>query len=357
MKEKTMRATQIALICLLVNSGLLAQAQTDFRIQTIQRNPDETITLTWPAMGGRTYHLLCADSPDGFWWDRGWMWAPGTNPLTMSYTDFSAMGASQRFYKVRRERAELVMTLVLDHSGSMYGAGTYLTAAVTVFLGYFDDNTDQAAMVSFATTASVNVPMGRPFKSAITAATGNFVYNGATFAQGGLTNALVQDNSVVPGPGEGVVKVAVFFTDGMANIVQDTLNCGGTPTLLNFGGYDTGQLVGLFSPSNGGGVACNATTFNSAVSGPNTTLNGTNVRADAAFRTVQVANDMRAAGMHVYSIGLGTGVNMTFLQQVANDPNSPTFNPAQPIGEAVVATSLADLSTAFEEIASKILAN
>ena len=335
----------------------IANAQTDFRIQSIQRNPDESITLTWPTLDGRSYHVMFADTPDGWWQDMPdghLMRAP--NGLAC-YTDVFA-SASQRFYKIRRDPPHVIMTLVLDRSGSMYGAGTYVTAAVTNFLGNFDDNTDRAAVVSFATTATVNVPMSRPFKSAIAAGTGNLVYSGATFAQGGLTNALVQNNSVVINPGESAVKVAVFFTDGMANIVQDTLNCGGTPSLLNLGGYDNGSAVGFFNPSIGSSVSCSgATTFKSAISGQNVLLNGDNVRADAAFRTLQVASDMRAAGMYVYSIGLGSGVNMTFLQQVANDPNSPTFNPAQPIGEAVVAPSLDELPAALQQIAAQISAH
>jgi hypothetical protein len=61
--------------------------------------------------------------------------------------------------------------------------------------------------------------------------------------------------------------------------------------------------------------------------------------------------------MYVYTIGLGSGVNMTFLEQVANDPNSPTFNPAQPVGLAVVANDPSQLQAVFDQIALQILAH
>jgi hypothetical protein len=377
-----MRAARVVFVCFLTLSGL-ANAQTDFCIQSIQRNTDETITLTWPALAGRTYHVMSADAIDGLWQDipDGQLTA-GTNDLTLCYTDTFAPVTSQRFYKVRRDRPQLVMTLVLDRSGSMdprrgplpigdgsgSGGGLYLPGAVTTFINHFDDNMDRAAMVSFASASTVDVLMEHPFKSAITAAVSNLVYNGGTFAQGGLTNALVQNNSVGTVPGEGVLKVAVFFTDGMANIVQDNLNCGIPPTLRNFGGYDVADYVGFFDPSTGNEFCDTpdgdsnhccpiANGFVSAIDGALKGFARTNVTADAEYRSIQVANDMRTAGMYVYSIGLGSGVNMTFLEQVANDPNSPTFNPAQPIGLAVVANSPAELQVIFELIASQILAH
>jgi hypothetical protein len=368
MKERTMRAALVVFACFVMLSGF-ANAQTDFHIQSIQRNTDGTITLAWPALAGRTYHVMSADTLDDWWWDfpDGHLTA-GTNDLTLSYTDVFAPVAAQRFYRVRRDPAQLVMTLVLDRSGSMrgppgQGGGAYLAPAVTDFISHFDDNTDRAAMVSFATMPSVNVPMGHPFKSVITSAVNNLVYAGATFAQGGLTNALVQNNSV---PGGNVVKVVVFFTDGLANVIQVTLNCP-PQTMWNVGGFDSGSFVGFFDPNtgnelcdlaSGGSPACcaGANGFTSAIDGTLKSFVRTNVTADGEYRTVQVANDMRAAGMYVYSIGLGSGVNVSFLQQVANDPNSPTFNPTQPVGLAVISSSPADLQVVFEQIASQILA-
>jgi len=95
--------------------------------------------------------------------------------------------------------------------------------------------------------------------------------------------------------------------------------------------------------------------FRSAIDGTLAPFLRPYVTADAYYRTIQVADDMRAAGMYVYSIGLGTGVDMNFLQQVANDPNSPTFNPAKPVGLAVLANDPASLEPVFQQIATQIL--
>jgi hypothetical protein len=382
MKERTMRVTMVVFVCFLTLSGL-ANAQTDFCIQSIQRNPDETITLTWPALAGRTYHVMSADAIDGLWQDipDGQLTA-GTNDLTLCYTDTFAPVTSQRFYKVRRDRPQLVMTLVLDRSGSMdprrgplpigdgsgSGGGRYLAPAVTYFINHFDDNTDRAAVASFAWTASVDVAMQRPFKNAIANAVTNLTFNGATFIQGGLTNALVQNQSVIPGLGESMLKVVVLFTDGTANVVQDTLNCAGIPTLRCFGGYDVMDTVGCFDPisgtemagtAGGGELQCcpGVSGLTTAIDGSFKAFHRSLVTADGLYRTIQVANDMRSAGMYVYTIGLGSGVNMTFLEQVANDPNSPTFNPAQPVGLAVVANDPSQLQAVFDQIALQILAH
>ena len=66
-------------------------------------------------------------------------------------------------------------------------------------------------------------------------------------------------------------------------------------------------------------------------------------------------------GTVIYSIGLGSTVDKTFLQEVANDPASDTYDPTQPIGMAVFAPSCpssqctTQLQTVFQTIASKIL--
>jgi hypothetical protein len=70
---------------------------------------------------------------------------------------------------------------------------------------------------------------------------------------------------------------------------------------------------------------------------------------------------MRAEGMYVYSIGLGNSVDSSFLQQIANDPASSTYDASQPQGLAVFAPSCpssqctAQLNQVFQTIASKIL--
>lgn len=358
----------VIVTCLLTFSSL-AGAQTNFFIESISKSPSGSVTIAWPNVPNQTYYVYYADSIDGPWhlFPNGTLNVPFGN--TLSYFDFNATGVtSQRFYKVRTSQPSysyVVMTLVLDRSGSMAspGVGTAIAGAVSNFINLFNDNQDEAAMVSFATIATVDVSMRRPFKQAISTAANNLAYSGATFAQGGLTNALVQNNSVIVSPGQNPLKVAVFFTDGFPNIFQTTLNCPPQRT-WNIGGYEFVNTVGFFDPTNGNQICttsggtpacCSGTNrFQSAIDGTLKSFLGTNVTDDAYYRTLQVANDMRAAGMVVYSIGFGTGVNTLFLQQVANDTNSPTFNPSLPAGAAVIAPTTADLNAVFQQIATKI---
>jgi len=265
-------------------------------------------------------------------------------------------------------RAHLIMTLVLDRSGSMdpntgtSEGGKYLPGAVTTFINNFDDTNDAVAMVSFSTIQS-NVVFGgspiqptQPFRSKIINAVDAFTWSGATFSQGGLTNALVLENNATVAPNENVIKVVVFFTDGLANVVQDTLNCPPN-TLLNFGGQDPPYTgYGTFDPTTGNDVSCGATQFKSQSSGgAMVSLNRVNISNDAVYRAIQVANDMRANKIIVYSIGCGLAVNSTFLAQIANDPSTPGYVATSYDGEYAVASDPSQLSAVFQTIASKIL--
>ena len=73
-------------------------------------------------------------------------------------------------------------------------------------------------------------PSRTGFVTPITNALKNMVFSGATYSQGGLLDGQTQINSVAVTPGEDVVKAAIFFTDGWANTIEDTLNCP-PPTL------------------------------------------------------------------------------------------------------------------------------
>lgn len=260
-------------------------------------------------------------------------------------------------------RPNLIMSLVLDRSGSMnYNNGwKALPPAVSDFIDLFDDVRDRVAVTTFASHARVDLPMTRPFKAQVKAVTPKiqFVdYDGGTGSQGGLTNGFVLNKNTVPALGEKVVKVVVFFTDGKANIIQDTLDCGGVPTLRNFGGSDAGDIVFFFDPSNGDQLCATAGGTPSCCSGvnqfqsaipPNSFKSFTraNVTPDAEYRAIQVANEMRAEGMVVYSIGMGddSDINKDFLRQVAGDPDNAVFAPSSD-----------QLKSVFEIIGQKILA-
>jgi Flp pilus assembly protein TadG len=288
-------------------------------------------------------------------------------------------------------RDNVIMTLVLDTSGSMdpkrgpppggngsgSGGGKYLPGAVTAFINTFDEKHDQAAVVSFNTVQS-DVFFGgtaarpqptQPFKTPIINAVNAFTWGGYTFSQGGLTNALVIENNATIPPNESAVKIVVFCTDGLANLVQDTFPCPPSTT-LNYGGNDACPGVSFFDSIIGGNALCTvddggvpsccegASGFPSAAYGSMQPFICMEVTAEAQFRAIQVANQMRAAGIIVYSIGMGNDINLNFLQQIANDPalaGTPGYTPTTYDGQAVVANDVSQLSAVFQQIASKIL--
>lgn len=278
-------------------------------------------------------------------------------------------------------RGKLVMSLILDRSGSMQtnGGASALPPAAGTFVHYFDNTVDEVAMVSFASNATVDVPIGTGFVTPITnaanALSGHF--SGGTFGPGGLTLAKTQNESVPVLSGQNVVKVAVYFTDGYVNVIQNSFSCSGTMTLYNYGGYDSGTTVGFFNPANGTSLATynsssrtwspsnfclkNLAGFTSQIDGTTKSFTRTNVTADARYRALQTATAMRAEGMYIYAIGLGTSVDNAFLRQIANDPASSTYDSSQPVGMAVFvpncpsSTCSAELQQVFQTIAAQIL--
>jgi Flp pilus assembly protein TadG len=324
--------------------------------------------------------------------------------------------------------ARVEMTLVIDRTGSMKNNAPppALENAVTTFVDDFDNVNDSVAMVSFANDQKVDVPFNAVANPGVT---GNFQapiiaairgidngtvdagFRGATFSDGALNLAKTEEAiNLGLSPNTNVVHVVVFFTDGSANTVQDSLNCTGGSSLnkgaagpwtWNFGGYDDGSTVGFISTHNlyygtathcadyngrvppdvyydlnnnpyddcdnqsGGTGACNST-FNSHVAGKQMPLTWTNVNQDALFRAVADADAMRATVPRptiVYAVGLhgGSGVlDDLFLCKIANDPGAFcagkgfVFNPNTPQGVYAPATDFSQLTAAFQQIASNI---
>jgi len=280
-------------------------------------------------------------------------------------------------------RSTLVMTLILDRSGSMSSnnGGTALQAAVPLFVGDFTEGTDYLGMVSFASHSSIDVAVEKTgFTSAIDNAVKNMTFVGGTFGTGAgsgsvysntngppLSLADAQNKSVNLGAGVPEVKVVVYFTDGLMNTIQDQFICSGTTYTLNYGGYDQSQcgrgdpceLVATLDPlseDNGntwgcydasntdcqntgfqydsGGDYCRnpgyVKTFTSELNGAGTTITRAHVTSEAQYRAIITANTMRQETIqtYVFVIGLGHDISGTlsteqFLNTLANDPGGP----------------------------------
>src|ERR1035437_7607012 len=128
-------------------------SQNPFAIQSIQPTTNGGFAITWSTPPGKSNQVMYTDSLSDPWQDLlgAQLWAD-TNHFTLSYTDFPAAEITQRFYRIRAPRANLVMSLALDRSGSMNGNGgaNAIGPAVSAFIDYFDDSQDRAAMVSFS---------------------------------------------------------------------------------------------------------------------------------------------------------------------------------------------------------------
>jgi Flp pilus assembly protein TadG len=320
-------------------------------------------------------------------------------------------------------RGKLLMSLALDRSGSMAnnGGGVALQYAVPLFIANFSNTLDEVAMVSFSDNATVDFGINYNFwgsgSGTITTKVGAMSFAGGTFGTGAGSNPVLltdpngpplsmaqkQNDSVTILPGQNVVKVVVYFTDGLMNTFQDKIHCGGignaTLTLLNWGGFDSGSNVDVFDPTsatnifqpnytgsggfkygNGSTLCTDASgnvvnTFPSQKWGTQKSFDQTiTVTPEAQYRAVQTAIAMRTEApipTYIYTIGMGTGVTTStqnFLAQLANDPDPKypvgTYIAGQPAGEFFYIPSCSgtylpscktQLNTAFQTIAAKVL--
>ncbi len=261
-------------------------------------------------------------------------------------------------------RPKLVMGLVLDRSGSMAnnGGDTALPPAASNFIDLFDDNNDRAAMVSFSSWASTDVTMRRPFISDIKNAANALNFKGWTCSERGLTNALAEVKTVTVLPGENVIKIIVFFSDGMANTFYYSFNCG--PRNI---AQDSGDL---YDPITGSQSNSGCTIPNPLTGIKGGTVDPTSCSAmntEAQDRAEAVASLARSQGVIIYAMGLGDPsaagecggtfpvLNPDFLKNLANTPDAKTYDSTQPVGDYAIAQTAGELDAVFQQIAAKIL--
>src|ERR1035437_8008755 len=90
-------------------------------------------------------------------------------------------------------RGKLIMSIVLDRSGSMITdeGQAALQAAVPEFVSNFDDATDEVAAISFSSNARIDFLIAYNFKTAITTAVSSMHFDGGTFGTGAGSNPVV----------------------------------------------------------------------------------------------------------------------------------------------------------------------
>lgn len=341
-----------------------------------------TPTVTWftssPCLSGNTCVTITATATINTYFLRALAVLPGVG---------SSFNSSSITISATAQRNPLVMSLILDKSGSMTknGGSGALPTAVQNFISGFDETIDNIAEISFSSVDSVDVPMTTSFTTPINNEMEKITFGGGTFAQAGLQDGFNQILSVAPSP--NIIRVAVFFTDGWANTnglptnvttstastAHDVLNCTGTTkkpsnTAMNYGGCAPPEEavgwcsgVSFMNPTTGSTTSCpNATQFTALDGGGTESLTEANITNDATYRTEALAEVMRNStnNITIYTIGLGDKINVAYLQNLAND--SGVADSSEPEGSEVNAsctsiTVCPELQALFQTIESKIL--
>lgn len=361
--------------------GLLETSNLSYDPPTVIDNGDGTRTVS--VLG----HV---DSPTFFMRLLGWNNVP-----------VSALGQS-----VRRD---VILTLVLDRSGSMNRApGSSpgptafddLKAASLEFLNFFDNTRDQLGLVVFGTSTRLDFPPSTNFKSSISSLINAHVAdNSGTNAPDALWTAY---SALAAAANPTALNVIVFFTDGVATgfsadftvdkglcagsvvngvvqtfsqpnndaakgllvyaadpppVVGDELNyqsaCGWNAADLN-------SRIDLIPPTDTHGTSVIGPRIIPFMSGGSVTMRGRNIKAVADNLSVNTAARARRdpdVEATIYTIGLGGGAypaDEELLRMIANDPASVAYNSSEPQGLYVYAPDASQLRNAFRRVASQV---
>jgi Flp pilus assembly protein TadG len=131
------------------------------------------------------------------------------------------------------QRREVEIMLILDRSGSMAGTKmTDLKRAANSFLDFFVETQaeDRVGLISFATTVTLDRPLGSDFVDPMRSAINAMTAVGATntedaFDRAGGTGSFT-DQSGLPGD-RRVQQFAVFFSDGMPTALRERFRWDG----------------------------------------------------------------------------------------------------------------------------------
>jgi hypothetical protein len=164
----------------------------------------------------------------------------------------------------QKRKVEILM--VLDRSASMAGSKlTALKSAARSFLSFFQDtqDKDKLGLVSFATTARVDVAIENNFYNNMYSSINGMSANGYTNAEDALAQANTSggfsDQTGIPGD-QRIQQFVVFFSDGMPtalrdrfkydNVEYDGIVAGGIPDCRGTNRTNGTFAAGLYNPQN-----------------------------------------------------------------------------------------------------------
>ena len=272
--------------------------------------------------------------------------------------------------------------LVLDRSGSMTGQPIAdLKVAAKGFLSYFapTQDKDQVGLISFSTAVRLDRALGYNFVTPMTTAINGMSAGGWTNSEDAILQVSrpggLPDQSGIPADAQAFQQI-VFFSDGVPTAFRGNFERGGKiydavlaisdcPGTVQSGMMDpvTGNNLGVTALPTGDGVSnvkCGASptapsvywmAFNTypppgytPTSGciPNATLN-THMCNMIHAMALDNAAALKKRGVVVYPIGLGNGVDKTFMANLASSPDKFYYAPTS-----------ADLQAIFQQVAQQI---
>ena len=264
------------------------------------------------------------------------------------------------------------LALVIDQSASLWQTNAWddVQDAATEFVGNFDDVIDQIGLSSFHALAVDRVPVGAPFQVAITNELANMNSSGYTNTGEGLRVAFEQmQNAPLR---QRSTKAVVFFTDGRPTALRDNIY-GVDRVIAVQGDLSINELAGYYNystldenppppyplvqPLDG----CTSLRWWQTCDGwREGGVNG--VRNQAAQNGIDMADQIRAAGYILYTIGLGNlgggsqnapPPDLDYLRLLANEGG--IADPNQPKGRMFFAPTAAELSEVFDLVAKDLL--
>ncbi len=265
---------------------------------------------------------------------------------------------------------QVEIMLVLDRSGSMQGQPIAdLKTAATSFVSFFQDtqSTDKMGLISFNSAVTVNSPLGTNYVSGMTSAIAALNATGGTNSEDALAQSYgpkgFTDQTGVPG-NQQVQQFVLFFTDGQptafrGNFTYNGVSYDGVAQVLSLNPqlsdcyevdnylYDPNSTTNSYltplvpAVPTGDGTSYSHTTkwqvfAQYPVPGyppngnvPNTPYGPlpTYVCTTGRSLAIDQAQILKNRSVKIYTIGLGTSIDRTFLSQVASGSTFEYYAP------------------------------